>query len=632
MVMKRKKKYKSRAVLYDTDLIAKNIWLSLLRDFRSEEGHNFASGAERSFLTGIADYREYVYPELGIISPGRFKRYKQLSDLLKKYRFQKDLFTDEELEEKSHANYLREQERLCSLKPVGQLDLLVIQRARKISRAILGEFNPEYAVTFGRFGRKSSIGCPLSLAYIDHKLTDVKAFTSSSQCARWFFDEVVHNDPILKELVDKLGLSGSDSANLAHDSLNLVLVPKSWKTHRVITPLTLLTLFYSYGVGEQVQERLCDVGLDIRRLQQRHRVLVKHNSKTCRLATADLSAASDSLTSELINRILPREWVNAIRKTYTHQVHMMGTSVYTASILPMGNGLTFPVETLAFYVLLKAIAELSGVRGFISVYGDDLIYPAKLHKYVSRIFPRLGLKLNLDKTFVKAPFRESCGSDYYRGCDVRPAFLPEAGHSLTRTDYVTWLYKTYNSLTRRWSEFEIRSTLLLILKEIACNSQKLYRVPPDFPDTAGIKVLSPEVIPLDAVVLDWSPIDCYFNYGSVWYDFSYLSVSPVYRQVVSVLPYYWLSLRKQTDAQELDNFWEKGFDPRLTAPRQSLNWKALKCVRYSSPTSVGKRKRFVLTKYLATCVTHDVGKATVVTTKSSDRHWSTRSGSRSVWA
>lgn len=620
MVESRKKKSTNHTVTYDTDVIAKNIWLTLLRDFRGSEGPNFCLKAEESFLQGVATYRNYTYPVLGIIPEKRFKCYKQMEGLLKKYRFSSDKFTDEELKIKSQQQFVDEQEFFSAPGRESYIGSLVMRRARKIARGILGRYDPNATVTLGKFGRKSSIGCPLSLAYIDHKLTDVGAFSGSSDCAKWFLDDV-SNDPIMSELVKDLSEKEGFGEHFAHESLALVQVPKSWKTLRPITPLTLLALYYSYGVGDQVENRLKSIGLDISHLQSRHRKWVKRFSETKTHATVDLSSASQSLTCDVLNRVLPREWYNAMKKTFTHQFVVNGELHYAESVLPMGNGLTFPVETLVFYVILKAIAELSKVRGIISVYGDDLIYPCKLHRYVAWIFPKLRFRLNLDKTFVKAPFRESCGSDFYSGCDVRPSFLPVEGHKLTRTRYAIWLYKAYNALSRRWDELKIHYTLLLILKELACLGVPLFRVPPSFPDSAGIKVLSHEVIPCDTQILPWSPIIKKFIYGSQWYNFSFLSAQPNYRAVVTVLPYYWQALTKQDDAPEFDNFWDTKNQRFVSKP--PLDWKKLERTRYV--LKKGKRKRLVLVSYLPTSASRSGCKIKVV------QNFSAESESMSDW-
>lgn len=592
-----KKKGKSRNVkscnLYNTDFAAKNIWQHLLRDFRSIEGPEFCSKASDAFDMGVPFYRGYNYPCLGEISPNRFKMYKQMEGLLKKYRFQTDSYTDEELLEKTQHDFIAEQQQFATHKELPPLAALVLRRARKIARRILGKYSEDLTISMARFGRKSSIGCPLSQAYIDIKLSDVRAFTGSSDCASWFMNDVVPFDPILNELVGCMLKQGMPDH--AHESLNLVLVPKSWKALRPITPLTLLALFYSFGVGNQVVDRLSRVGLVLSRLQNRHRKLVREMSRTRKYATADLSSASQSLVSWLLNRVLPREWYVAIKRTFSRQTIVNGRSIYTESVLPMGNGLTFPIETLVFYVILEAMRELTGTRGFVSVYGDDLIYPSRLHSYVSVIFPMLGFKLNLDKTFVRSGFRESCGSDFYKGCDVRPAFLPEGSHRLTRTKYALWLYKAYNSLSRRWNECEIRQTLRYILIELAALDMPLYRVPPSYPDTSGVKVCDPEVIPLGMSEIDWSPIKRITLWGSGWFDYSFLSETPERRAVKVVLPYYWLALQSLDDEPGDDKPWHID---NYESPRQPLIWKTQRFIRYVN-VDAQQRKRIVKLKHSA---------------------------------
>jgi hypothetical protein len=256
----------------------------------------------------------------------------------------------------------------------------------------------------------------------------------------------------------------------------------------------------------------------------------------------------------------------------------------------MGNGATFPVETLVFYCLLKAIGELTGVKGTYSVYGDDLIYPSGLHRYVTAIFPQFHFRLNLDKTFVSYPFRESCGSDFYRGQDVRPYFAKGQEEVLTRVRYESWLYKVYNGLTFRWDPEEIRGTLTWILSELSMISRGICRVPPSFPDYSGVKVSSPIDKPLSYAHLPWKPVTIQFYSGSRWYQFDYLTETPKKRVVRTVEPYYWLALQGLDDDTLVEEFHRSetfttrsgeirycGVKPGLTSvprerPRSNLSW------------------------------------------------------------
>lgn len=532
---------------YNSGDAARKIYGNLLRDFKTSAGVSLlASEYDLSSSIGIKAFRARPEREMGHVSIKRFKEVKQLEALLKKFRFSTDAYTDDELEDRSANAFLDEQFRLHKPMPLKLSGVKVLQRARLIAGRILGEYPGDEVIENVRFGKKSSIGCPLSLAYIDVKLSMAKAFTGTRETAKVFFDQVLPGDHILQRILSDHNFDQlKEQLSLTH--LNLVTVPKTWKAYRLITPLTLIGLFFSYGIGRVVSARLKDAGLDIGTLQFRHRKLVKQFSESRSHATADLSAASDSITSELLNRILPRPWYVAVKKTFVRDLNICGDVYSTVSVLPMGNGATFPIETLVFYCIVKAIGELTETKGIYSVYGDDLIYPSRLHRYVVGIFPQLHLKLNLDKTFVRYPFRESCGSDFYRGQDVRPHFIKGDAEQLTRVRYQAFLHKAYNGLTARWEPCEIRVTLSWILSELAMLSDSILRVPPSFPDYSGIKVSSAREKPLGYDLLPWSPIFIQFRNGSRWFQFDFLTETPKKRMVLTTEPYYWLALQGLTD-------------------------------------------------------------------------------------
>lgn len=579
--------------VYSTDDLAHNLWLNLLGDFRTSYGDSFYSDVEAVFLDSLHNYRMYTTPIDYAVEPGLFKRQRQLENLLKKYRFANDVYSDEQLREITLKRYFSEQLRILNPKRRSYLGYIVLKEARSIVRSILGSYSEDDVIRNCRFGKKSSIGCPLSLAYIDVKLSKAEAFTGSSQCSKWFFDKVLLDDKILSEIVSKIDYETIPGA-LKHDSLNLVMVPKTWKVQRLITPLTLLSLFKSNGLGVVVTKRLKESGLDISRLQDRHRYLVQKLSVTKSHATADLSSASDSITKELLLALLPRDWYRNIKDVLTHQVVWKNSdeyvSAYTGSVLPMGNGLTFPLETLVFYSLIKAIGNLTGIRGIFSVYGDDLIYPVGLHKYVMHFFDEFGLVINRDKTFVKLPFRESCGSDFFRGCDVRSFYLQGSHQSLNANSYRAYLHKTINGLRRRWADEEIPGTLCFLFNELQCVSKSLLRVPQDYPDISGIKVDSPSDYPISKLRYRWSPIilkrDTFKYEGKVRetdnfvYVFSAIEAVSERRSVECIMPYYWLALQGLNDDLDSIESWHQ----RPPSPHQtrtsSLLWKTLKRVRF----------------------------------------------------
>lgn len=576
-------KTRNKPAVYDTDRVATNVYCCLLKDFRSSFGSGFREGIEHTLLSSLKDFRDIEPPGSMSLKPTLFKAEAQMNAFLAKYRFKHDVYTDSELTQLTLEKYFEDQKRICTQPAPTLRAFLVKQEARKIVKSILGKYQEEDVIQSAKFGKKSSIGCPLALAHIDYKLSVVKAFTGSFRVTKWFKEKILSKDGILKRFL--LRVHDVDPCTRVNEgdfeSLILKLVPKKWKIDRPITPLALLNLFYSFGIGEVVTVKLQSVlsaprghKLDIRFLQAVHRRLVKKFSKSRTHATADLTSASDSITSELLNSLLPRDWYVALKLILSHSLELEdGRQCYTGSVLPMGNGATFPLETLIFYSIIKAIGNLTHIDGMFSVYGDDLIYPSQLHPYVKAIFPELGLKLNEEKTFVESAFRESCGADYFHGVDVRPFSLQGSHRMLTSKNYCAFLYKTYNGLVYRWGTEAIRQTLFWILREISIHADTLYRVPPSYPATSGIHVQSPGIIPLDLNLLPWSPVKRFFAHGSIWHSFEYMLERSKDRWCSFVEPYYWLALQGLSDEVEENRyaFWHRASSPKASTPE--VKWK-----------------------------------------------------------
>jgi hypothetical protein len=98
----------------------------------------------------------------------------------------------------------------------------------------------------------------------------------------------------------------------------------------------------------------------------------------------------------------------------------------------MGNGYTFPLQTLLFSSLVVAVYKTLNIPvhlprgscpGNFGVFGDDIICVTEAADLVLSMLGRLGFLPNADKTFVEGPFRESCGADFLNGIDVRPVFV-----------------------------------------------------------------------------------------------------------------------------------------------------------------------------------------------------------------
>lgn len=208
-------------------------------------------------------------------------------------------------------------------------------------------------------------------------------------------------------------------------------VPKTTIIDRVAAKEPDLNMFAQKGVGDTIRRRLKVKGIDLND-QSINGELARIGSIDGSLATLDLSSASDSVSTRLVFELLPYDWfalMDSIRSQKTeidgeiHENHMFSS---------MGNGFTFELESLLFWAIARATAYLTGTRGRISVYGDDIIVPSSLATRVGIVLSHLGFKLNSSKSFWDGPFRESCGKHWYAGVDVTPFYIRQPIATQTR--------------------------------------------------------------------------------------------------------------------------------------------------------------------------------------------------------
>jgi len=69
----------------------------------------------------------------------------------------------------------------------------------------------------------------------------------------------------------------------------------------------------------------------------------------------------------------------------------------------------------------------------IDIYGDDIIIPIEYTDVVVRYLEAYALKVNINKSFSKGNFRESCGADFYKGIPVKPVYARTVPHDDSRT-------------------------------------------------------------------------------------------------------------------------------------------------------------------------------------------------------
>jgi len=286
---------------------------------------------------------------------------------------------------------------------------------RKIA-SILGDV-PSLSEVRPRFGPGATTTIPKRIASARRKLG------TSFACS----EELL---PIIRDVLEELQNwipfeEDSDSCQVPveiHPG-NLVFVPKDIKTHRTVVVEPVLNSMFQCGIGDIMADRLRYGGVDIRDQTPNQRA-ARDGSLSGDLATLDLSSASDTVAYELIYALLPIDWALFLSQFRSGTVRYKGHAIRLEKFSSMGNGFTFPLETLIFYSLALSCVKDQDSK-LVRAYGDDIIVPSYAYDDLCELLRCVGFIPNPKKSFAVGPFRESCGVDYHTGINIRPCYLKD---------------------------------------------------------------------------------------------------------------------------------------------------------------------------------------------------------------
>jgi hypothetical protein len=522
----------------------------LVRDFQDNlENPLFCNELLCAISTGDAPTIREAVPTADMNSDiPAFKAEYQIHSVFKRFRFSKDLYSDDELKELAITSFLDTQSRIrgIDLLSVDSLTTDVLNLARIYVADVLGPYSDEQHRSLCRFGKRASVGIP-SRSASEAARWELPLSGSQEQIS-WFDSEMSQIDCVQDYWNSQRVVDPQRSTYQECSSLALTLVPKTFKSLRAIMPNTTIGSYMSFGLGEIMRKRLKRKGYCLRSLQETHRRLAREASVHQLNTTADLSSASDSISVQLVERLFPADWFRILDQSRIGTVALPnGDLCESLTFCTMGIGYTFPLQTLVFLSLLKAIEAILNNRRInrrtISVYGDDMIYSSTMHPTVVHVFQQIGFVINIDKTFHEGPFRESCGGDYYHGVDVRP-FQPRNGAAnIGPKAYEAILYKFINGLLMRWSEYEIGRTLAYLCSQVELVAGTLKRVPCDYPDDSGVKC--PTLRSWD--FLKSVQVAALKSVGHGLFRFPYLRLVPDDREEVRHEPYLWVRLHGCVD-------------------------------------------------------------------------------------
>jgi hypothetical protein len=164
-------------------------------------------------------------------------------------------------------------------------------------------------------------------------------------------------------------------------------------------------------------------------------------SSTGRYATLDLNEASDRVTLSLVHLLFPEHLYKCLDACRSSSTELPGGRVLKLrKFAPMGSCLCFPIMALTIWAILTAAAPDTDTRESILVYGDDVIVPTAYAANAMEQLESFGLKINRDKSCTGGLFRESCGTDAFRGVNVTPVRFRTVWSSTRSPDsYESWV-------------------------------------------------------------------------------------------------------------------------------------------------------------------------------------------------
>jgi hypothetical protein len=369
----------------------------------------------------------------------RFYLWSQFVALVKKYPFTEEEslgFTPESTAWKkflaAEHSCKRINQRFRAMRKVGYRYTHLLGEMRTYIRSVLGD-SPDLNSIYDLcdFGPGASVGVSGNLTNMGRKILSASWSVSPTALsyampALWRHEQfrclILGKEPVCLDYDLFRSRVSARIKFVTHNKISFV--PKSYKTKRSIATEPLLNGYLQKGIDQFIRRNLLRRGIDLSDQSV--------NSEMARVGslggfnpyvTLDLSSASDSLATGLVKDLLPSDWFDLLDRTRSHRYKYRGTSQRYHKFVSMGNGFCFPLQTLIFAAVCHATSVINGSPSDFKVYGDDIVVRQSDALMVLEFLKFIGFRSNPDKTYIHGPFRESCGTDWYSGLDVRPAYL-----------------------------------------------------------------------------------------------------------------------------------------------------------------------------------------------------------------
>lgn len=305
----------------------------------------------------------------------------------------------------------------------------LIVYARRIIHDVLGTIDLDWRLSFGPGTTLSKKGRP---SHILAKLGDTNGL-SITPGAVYHMHKLCLSDKaayawfVSNGLLHPLSLRFTDQLKVV-DYERFATVPKDFTQLRCISTQPDCNIILQKVVGDAIRRRYDSYfATELRHVPTEHKALMKFASSTGCLSTIDLKNASDSIPSALVELLLPNDWLRLLKDLRPNSIMVNGDLHSAQRFSANGNGYTFELETLLFRAICEATLELENSTDYAwcSVFGDDILVTSHDGAACVKSLELLGFTVNVAKTFVgtEPGFRESCGSDWFDGRNVRPIYF-----------------------------------------------------------------------------------------------------------------------------------------------------------------------------------------------------------------
>jgi hypothetical protein len=209
-------------------------------------------------------------------------------------------------------------------------------------------------------------------------------------------------------------------------------VPKSIKANRIVSSEPAMFMFAQLAVADDLVSQLHakfgrHVSLDD--AERHNQALLWEGS-----CSIDLSDASDHVSVELVQALLPQLWPILAKVRSRFSRFPDGDEVSLGTFAPMGSGVCFPVMTTVIVGICeyasRVIRKERHAHTWYKVYGDDIIVPVCMYDFVIDLLTRAGLVVNDKKSCCTQCYRESCGHEYFYQTDITPVYIRDPLHAL----------------------------------------------------------------------------------------------------------------------------------------------------------------------------------------------------------